>query len=206
MIHRLAPHLLRRHVADGAQHGAGTGVLRGRQQVRARAAGRACSLGEAEVEQLRAPLVRHEDVLRLQVPVNDPLLVRRGQSLCDLRGEVDRLAGAKRALPEAYAQRLAFEELHDGVRGLAVPPEIVDGEDVRVREGRNRAGLALEAGQRLGVARELGGEHLDGDVPAQLGVAGFVDLAHPPRAERCEDLVRVKTGAGLQAHRAPSTT
>jgi hypothetical protein len=40
---------------------------------------------ETDVEDLRATVAREERVLRLQVAVNDALLVRRGEAACDAR-------------------------------------------------------------------------------------------------------------------------
>ena len=47
--------------------------------------GSACrELREAEVEDLHVTILRHEHVLGLQVPVDDPLLVGRGEAARDL--------------------------------------------------------------------------------------------------------------------------
>ncbi len=47
------------------------------------------------------------------------------------------------------------------------------------------------------VCGDILGEDLDGDGAVQAGVAGFVDLAHPPRAEMAFDLVRAERGSRL---------
>ena len=89
---RLAPQLLRGHVADGAEHDAGGRARRrhpGERRIRLR---HAHALGQAEVENLEVAVVAHDDVLGLQVPVHDPLVVRRGQALGDLQRERSRLA------------------------------------------------------------------------------------------------------------------
>ena len=74
----LAAHLLGRHVAEGAEDDAGLGAPGlGRKVGPARAgAFRLRQLGQAEVEDLDAAVLRDEEVLGLQVPVDDPLLVR----------------------------------------------------------------------------------------------------------------------------------
>ena len=200
MIRRFAPHLLRGHVPDGTHHRAGLGVLVDRLQARVRAAAQTRLLREAEVEYLHTPLVCHEDVLWLQVAVDDPLLVGCGQPLGHLHGEVDGLAGGKSAIFESCAQRLAFEELHDGVGSFTLSPEVVDGEDVRVGELGDRARLALEAGERLGIVGQIGGEDLDGHVAVELGIPCAVDLAHATGAEVRENLVRTQAGAGGESH------
>ena len=62
--------------------------------------------------------------------------------------------------------------------------------------------LLLEAAQALGIGREDGGQHLDRDVAPEPRVARAVDLAHPARAERDEDLV----GAEARCRRASVIT
>ena len=58
---------------------------------------RGTQLGDAEVEDLHAPVAREEDVLRLQIAMDDALLVRGGEALRDLQRDVDGLARRKRA-------------------------------------------------------------------------------------------------------------
>jgi hypothetical protein len=55
-------------------------------------------LGQAKVENLRVPVRHEEDVLGLQIAVNDALVVRGGQSVCDVHGIVDRASHGKRAV------------------------------------------------------------------------------------------------------------
>ena len=57
----------------------------------------AATRGEAEVEDLDAAVGGEEDVLRLQVAMDDALLVRRGEAARDLDGDLDRLADGQRA-------------------------------------------------------------------------------------------------------------
>ena len=89
----VAAHLLRGHVADGAHDDAGLGVPRRawarswRPVPRRRLVG-----GEAEVEDLDAPVARDEDVLGLDVPVDDALLVGGGEAVGHLDGVLDGLA------------------------------------------------------------------------------------------------------------------
>ena len=65
---------------------------------------------------------------------------------------------------------------------------------------RGGARLLLEALAALGVGRELRREDLDRDVAAEAGVAGAIDLSHPARADRREDLEGPELGAGGECH------
>jgi hypothetical protein len=167
--------------------------------VRSPACGRVLP-SEAEVEDLDAPVAGQEQVLGLEVAVDDAARVGGGQPVCDLPGVVDRLAQRQRTSCQALAQRVALEQLHYGEGRPALAPEIVDREDARVRERRDRLRLALEAGERFGSLGQVRREHLHRHVAVELGVTRPVDLAHPAGAERRFDPVRSETVAGRQAH------
>ena len=100
-VDRLAPRLLGGHVGgraeDEAGRGAGLGEGRRLRQVGpdwrpSRVAGP--GLGETEVEHLDLPVRRHLDVRRLEVAVDDALLVRLLERLGDLLRDGDRLVDA----------------------------------------------------------------------------------------------------------------
>jgi hypothetical protein len=84
---------------------------------------RARELGQTEVENFCPPVVRDEQVFRLQVAVNNSLFVRGRQPTRDLLRVVDSLArGRQRTIAQAVAQRFAFEQLGNDIRcavGLA---------------------------------------------------------------------------------------
>ena len=132
--------------------------------------------------------------------MDDAARVGGREPLGDLARVVDGLAERQGAPRETLAQRLALEQLHDGVGRRALPPEVVDREDARVRERGDRLGLALEAGERLRRLREVRRQHLHRHVAVELGVSRPVDLAHPAGAERRFDAVRPQTIAGREAH------
>ena len=111
--------------------------------------------GEAEVEDFHATVAGDEEVLRLQVAVDDPLLVGGGQRPRDLRAVVHGLAGRQRAVCELHPQRLAVEQLGDGVCHAVRSAEVEDGQDLGMRERGHRLGLALEARQGIRVQGEV---------------------------------------------------
>src|SRR5262249_50738123 len=92
-VGRLSSDLLGRHVAESPENHArfrAAGFCR-----KARGFGGRLllhELGEAEVQDLDAAVSRDEEVLGLQVPMNDALLVGRGEAGGDLETVVDGLA------------------------------------------------------------------------------------------------------------------
>ena len=147
MVGLLAADLLGRHVTDRAETDPGPlwSVSVG---CRESPTGCRALAGQAEVEDLDAAVAGQEDVLGLQVAVDDAFLVRGGQAEGDLAGDLDGACGRKRAVVEPLAQRLALEQLGDGVSEAVDGAEVVDGQDVGVGERGDRLRLALEAGER----------------------------------------------------------
>src|SRR5207253_10784672 len=114
--------------------------------------------------------------------------VRGAEALRELQRESRRFLRRERALPDAFRERRALEELGDDVR-LALPAsDVVDVENVRMIEGARRARLLLEPAQRL-FAAEAGDEHLDRDLAAELVVEGDHDPAHAALPQLALDLV-----------------
>ena len=146
-VGRLPSHLLGRHVTDGPEESPGVRGLRERRRLRVVALRDQPLLGEPEVEDLHAPVRRDEEVLGLEVPVDDPLLVRRREAAGHLHGPVEGLARRGTPRRQSLSQRLAFEELHDE-NGDAPADffEGVDRRDVRVVQRGQQLRLTFEAG------------------------------------------------------------
>ncbi len=125
-----------------------------------------------------------EEILGFQVPVDDPLLVRRRETLRDLQRVVQGLLLRNGTRIELPAQRLAFQQLHDGVGDAVLVAEVENRQDVRMRERRDGLRFALETRERVGVRGDGLGKDLDRDIPVELPVPRPVNLAHPARAER----------------------
>ena len=157
-------------------------------------------LGQAEVEDLDAAILRHEDVLGLQVPMHDPFLVRGGQPVSDLEGIVDGLVRGERSLVEAAAERFALEQLLDDVGSAFVGSDVVDRGDVGMVQDAGSFGLLLEAAQAVGVRGKRRRQDLDRDISPEPRVLRPIDLPHSARAEGRDDLVRAEPRTGSEAH------
>ena len=96
----------------------------------------------------------HHQVPRLDVPVDDPLPVRVLESRARLDPDLHRRLGADAALGlEELGARAALDVLHDDVVPIGVDPGVVDLDDVRMDELRDRERLAAETGDELLVVR-----------------------------------------------------
>jgi hypothetical protein len=152
---------------------------------------------EPEVGDLRrADVVLHQ-VRGLQVAVDDALRLgvheARGRVAQDV--ERSRATTASRA-GDALLERAAVHVLHREVVRAALLADVVDGDDVRVRERGGGARFRLEAPHELGVRRELRREHLERDRPVEARLHGEVPRAHAAAAERTLDPVAREDGGG----------
>ena len=187
--------LLGGHVIDGADDGAGLGHGRPRLE-RAR---------DAEVGDEGVPVAVDQDVLRLEVAVHDPGLVRRLERLGDLARQRQRPFDRQR--PLALQQRFEIfplDELHRDELEVARLAEVVDAQDVLVGDAAGQQDLALEPFEDLGARRHVGADHLQGDVALQLAVVGPVDGPHAALAQDGGDLVacaQPRPGGQAQAAR-----
>ena len=114
---------------------------------------------------------------RLQIPVDDPLAVRLVQRIRDLDGDLQRLFQRQRPFLQPLGQRLPVEILHDPEVDPVLRADVMEGADVRVVQGGDGAGFALEPLLQVRVIGDMLGQHLDGNGAVQAGVAGLVDLA-----------------------------
>ena len=126
---------------------------------------------QAEVEHLDGPRAGQEEVRRLEVAVDPPRLV----GVLEAQGRLaDRLAGVGHGQrppgPEDRLQVEAVEQLHDEEEDPVGLARVAGQDDVGVLEAADRLHLALEAGDRGGVGKPLGGQDLDRHQPVEPDV------------------------------------
>ena len=129
--------------------------------------------------------------------MDDALLVRRLQRRGNLLGRLQRRVQRHRSRLETIRQRRPFDQLqHQGAdrAGLLEP---MDDADVRVVQGGQRPGFALEPRHAIRIVHEVRRQNLQRDLAPELCVARAIHLTHAARAERREDFVRTDTDAGL---------
>ncbi len=144
---------------------------------------------QPEVDDLHQVASRREaaedDVLRLQVAVDDVVRVRfleRAE-----HGHQD-IAGAREGqgplLVHHHGEVLPLEEFHRQVEDAVIrSTEIDDADAVRVIQPAARAGLRVEASDRLLVAEQVRVDHLDRHRTAERALFGPVHAAHPTHAD-----------------------
>jgi hypothetical protein len=159
-------------------------------------------LGDPEVHEVHpAPLVE-QDVLRLHVAMDDPLVVGVVEGVRHPAEDGHRAREGDALALQELGKAAALDEPHGhpGDALLLLDVEAVDGDDVRVLEAGDDLGLVTEALGEGRVVQELAGEDLQGDVAVEGGLVGLVDRGHAAPAERLDDAVRSGRGAGRQGH------
>jgi len=180
--------------------------------------------GHPEIGDLRRSIdPADQDVGRLDVPVDDPGLVRRAQRVGEDCAEGED-PGRIEAIPlvQALLQTLPLHVLHGDVReaeGLILAG-VVDGDDARMREGRRGPGLAEESlvklpGQVLGDAGRQR-IRLHRHLPVEPRIPGQIDHSHGATADlafnfvsadgRHEDQYRYGSPAGQCRIAGPAPT
>jgi hypothetical protein len=117
-----------------------------------------------------------------------------------LNGDRKRVFHRQRSRRKPLRQGLAVDALHHEGRRAFDFLEAVDRGDVGVIERGEEPGLAAEACESLRIAGEVHWQHLDRHVAVESHVPGPIDLTHPARAERREDLVGAVLRAGNERH------
>ncbi len=161
-------------------------------------------LGDPEVEELHHAVETDHDVVRGHITVHDAerfalgvLRVVRVVERCRDPGEDGHRDGGRDAsLRTAQAledrpERDPVDVLHRDEEEVVLPPEVVDGADVGVRELHRQRAFPLEEGVEGGIVAELVAEHLDDDGAhgAPRGLLGEEDLRHPAHGEASEHFV-----------------
>jgi len=131
--------------------------------------------------------------------VDDADLVRGQQARGHLLRDGERTRNRQLALvPQDVREVGPFDVGHRDVLDAVQLAEIVDADDVLVRDLARKQQLALEASLDGARGRGIGGhlrlDDLDGDRDAQLGVPGLIDGAHAADAEQLDDVVARSEG------------
>ena len=202
--------LFRGHVGGGAERDAGGELQRGHRGIAHR-------LGHAEIHHHRVPPRQHH-VVRLDVPMDDALLVGVAQGVRHVREDADDLGDrqppfAREPATEALALDVGHDEVEElggsatrrlgrGVRRarrrlalqcrhrLAGSAGIQQRQDVRMLQPRHHLDLPEEALGAEGDG-EFGAQHLDGDGATVLEILRQEDQRHPSSTQLAFEAVAI---------------
>ena len=132
--------------------------------------------------------------------MDDAGLVSSGERVGDLDAVVERLIEWQLRTSQSRRKRLPVQEFHDEEIRPVLMADVVERADVRVRQRRDGAGLALKplAGGR--VVGQVRREHLDRDGAVQARISRAVDLPHAAGAGGADDFVRAEPDTRAEGH------
>src|SRR5664279_88758 len=136
---------------------------------------RAQQFGDAKVRYLHAALFVEQDVLRLDVAVDNALLVRILERLADRRYYDQRLLWRQLAGLEQLAQAHPIHKLHQQVIESVGLAEIIEGDNVGMVEPGERLLLARKALGKARVFLLLAGQDLQRHKAVEPRLARLID-------------------------------
>ena len=173
--------LLGSHVIDGAHDLAGS-----RQRIPLGIEAAECR--QPHVEDLDGATRVHEEIARLDVTMDDSLLVRERQPTRRLNHPLDGVLHRLRArFPHDFGEIPAAHVLHDEVVQAGDLPRIESRDDVGVIESRCRLHLARETADGGGALQYRRSDDLERNDPSHRAVLRLVHDTHASSAKQVED-------------------
>jgi len=124
--------------------------------------------------------------------------MRHGQAVSDADEQIDALPPRALLSSRPRLERAAVDKFGDEVRPPIQIAYIVHGEDVGMIERGEHVGLALQAGEAIGIRHEEWRQDFDRHIASQLGVPSAVHITHPTGAHQFHDVVRADAIGRLQ--------
>ncbi len=204
-VPRLVADLLRGHVGRRADDAAGL------RWTDPRSVGG--PLGQAEVGDVRAAFPVDQYVGRLEVAVEDAVLMGVVDGPADEGETAGRVARFHRAVGQHAGQGPTLHQRHGEVGPAVALAGVVDGDDVGMVEEGGGADFRLEAGKVFRRGELAAQDHLQGDGALEAAVPGPVDDAHAAAAQLFQEVIvaegsreRRRGGCGRGTFRAERTT
>ena len=143
-------------------------------------------LGQSEVKNLGVAALRHKDIGRLDIAMNDALDMRGIKCVGDLNCQTEKNLGIDRAARDLVLQGHAVQIFHDDEGAPLVLAEVIDCADIGMIERRCGARLAAEALHGLGIAGDVVRQELECNRTTKVGILGLENNAHTTAAELLE--------------------
>jgi hypothetical protein len=90
-------------------------------------------------------------------------------------------------------QRFPPEEFHDGEDDAVLATDVVQSDDVWMRQSGDGPSLSFESSESVRIVHQISGYNLHGDLAAESRVRRAIDFAHTSSAERRQDLIGTKS-------------
>ena len=155
---------------------------------------------ESEIQHLHRAVFPYFDIRWFQIAMDDPLLVRRLESLRDLPENGESFLPRDRTFRDAFGERRAFDQLEDDGADAVTFFEAVDTRNIRMVQRRKDLGLTPEPVDTRFVLRKGIGQHFERHVAAELCIARAVDFTHAARANGRKDFIGAEARTYFENH------
>ena len=145
---------------------------------------------DPEIGDLDRPIRQQHDILRLDVPVDNALVVRVLERPEDLDGKMDCLFPAEHLLLlDIFLEGDPVDILHDDRLHPVGKAHVVDPHDIRMVEHRHCLALVLEPAAHILIIHMLFLQNLDGNHPVFEHIVRLIDVCHAADADDLHDLI-----------------
>src|ERR1700722_6413894 len=121
--------------------------------------------------------------------MDNPPIMRRDKSLCDLQRVVNRQPYGKRSFRQPLSQGFALEQFANNVRRAVAKTDVVDGDNVGMIQGRGSAGFELKTPQMIWIVTRGWPDYLQSNIASQPLVPRPKHIPHGSRANFFEDSI-----------------
>ena len=164
--------LLRGDIMDGPQRLPGQRILGGTEP------------RDPEISDLYAAVLQDHDIVRFDVPMDDPSGMGVLDGLGDLGGKMQRLPPGQRApLLHILLEGQPVDQFHDDIVRFAGMVHVIDGHDIGVGEHRDGLAFGMEPPPEILVAAEFFLEDLHRHIPVEPVIHGPIDHGHAAPAD-----------------------
>ena len=144
--------------------------------------------GYAKIRHLHAALPIQQDILRLDVAVDDALVVGILEGVANLRHDRQRLARRHPPAVHQPAQTHPVHEFHQEVEKAVRPAGIIDGHNARMIQPGQRLGFPGKPLGKRRVTANARRQDLQRRYPVQFLLADLIDHSHAAPTQDLQNL------------------
>ena len=132
--------------------------------------------------------------------MDDSRSMSLGERIGNLRTELQDLLKRQGTFLKALRESLALDTFHDEKVHAVLLANVVERAYVWMVKTGDRFGFALEALLTYGIGRKMWRKNLDRYNTLQPRIPCAIDLTHPARTDRLQDLIGPKSCTGGESH------